>query len=89
MHYGGASATSNAQAVRRVLRAKVALARKHMPPMAARTVHLLFLFAAALRRAAYALLSTVTGKGGEQARVWDAVWRDRHTWSAPGGQRSG
>ena len=29
VHYGGASATSNTQAVRRVIRAKVALARKH------------------------------------------------------------
>ncbi|MFM6932091.1 MAG: glycosyltransferase family 2 protein [Novosphingobium sp.] len=83
VHYGGASATSNSQAVRRVLRAKVALARKHMGPLSARTVHLLFVFAAALRRGAYALLSAVTGKGGEQAKVWDAVWRDRRTWTAP------
>lgn len=89
VHYGGASATSTSQAVRRVLRAKVALARKHMRPLPARLVHLLFLFAAALRRSAYALLSAVTGKGREQAKVWDAVWRDRHTWSAPAERRNG
>lgn len=89
VHYGGASATSNSQAVRRVLRAKVALARKHMSPLAARMVHLLFLFAAALRRAGYGLLSAVMGKGREQAKVWDAVWRDRHTWSAPAERQTG
>lgn len=81
IHYGGASATSNSQAVRRVLRAKVALARKHMGPLAARSVHLLFLFAAGLRRAAYGLMSAVAGKGREQAQVWDAVWQDRRSWT--------
>lgn len=83
VHYGGASATSNSQAVRRVLRAKVALARKHMRPVPAGMVHLLFLFAAGLRRSAYALISRVTGKGSEQAKLWDAVWHDRQSWAAP------
>lgn len=83
VHYGGASATSNSQAVRRMTRAKVALARKHMTPLAARVVHGLFLFGAALRRAGYALLSATLGKGADNAKVWDAVWQDRHTWAAP------
>lgn len=89
IHYGGASATSNSQAVRRVLRAKVALARKHMRPTSARMVHLLFVFAAALRRAAYGLMSTLAGKGREQAQVWDAVWRDRHSWAGGADRQSG
>lgn len=88
IHYGGASATSNSQAVRRVIRAKVALARKHMGPLRARVVHGLYLLAAALRRAGYTLLSAVSGKGTDNAKVWDAVWQDRGTWTGAGSDPS-
>lgn len=89
VHYGGASATSNAQAMRRLTRAKIALARKHMGPLSARIVHLLYVFAAALRRAAYGLLSKVMGKGRDKAQVWDAVWQDRHSWAGSTDRRAG
>lgn len=75
--------------MRRLTRAKIALARKHMGPLSARIVHLLYVFAAALRRAAYGSLSKVLGKGRDKAQVWDAVWQDRHSWAGSTDRRAG
>lgn len=81
IHHGKASATSDAQALRRVIGAKIKLARKHMSVPAAKLVQGLYLFAVGLRSAGYGLLGALNHRYRDRAQAWRDVWRDRQNWA--------
>ncbi|MHA6333004.1 glycosyltransferase family 2 protein [Qipengyuania sp. CAU 1752] len=81
VHYGGASATASYHSRLSVCAAKVALAKKHMSPMAASLVRNFYVMGTGLRSFGYRVLSALTGKGSQQAHVWTKVWELRGEWS--------
>ena len=81
VHHGGASATTRFQSRMSVCAAKVALARKHMNPIAAAMVRQFYISGVGLRRAIYAIGGLFSSKANQQARIWEEVWIRRNAWS--------
>ena len=81
IHYGGASATTKYQSRLSVCAAKVALAKKHMPPLSASLVKVFYVMGTGLRSYGYRALAALTGKGKVRAEIWTNVWVRRSDWT--------
>jgi GT2 family glycosyltransferase len=81
VHYGGGSATTRSDPMVRLLRAKIALARRSMGRNAAASVRWLYLFAVVLRSVGYGLAVRLGRSGATaQARMWHETLARRGEW---------
>ncbi len=81
VHYGGGSATTRTDPMVRLLRAKIALARRSMGHASAAAVRWLYLFAVVLRSAGYGLALRLGRSGAAgQARMWRETLARRGEW---------
>ena len=80
IHYGGGSAVTRADPKIRVLRAKIALARRNMNGASAELVRWLYLVAVVLRAAGYGTLARLRGKGSGANLAWVETLARRNEW---------
>ena len=83
IHYGGGSAATRSDPNVRLLRAKIALARRGMGPVSAGLVRWLYLLAVALRAGLYALVVRLgRHRAAGQAGMWRETLLRRGEWFA-------
>lgn len=82
VHYGGASGVLRADSSVAICRAKIALARRAMPPAAATLTRALIVSGVALRGLAYGAVARRYPGAAPQARLWHDVWKRRREWSS-------
>jgi len=81
IHYGGGSAATRSDSVVRLLRAKIALARRSMGRGAAEVVRWLYLLAVVVRVAGFGLAARLgRGRAGAQAGMWRQTLARRGEW---------
>lgn len=81
IHYGGGSAATRSDSVVRLLRAKIALARRSMGRGAAEAVRWLYLLAVVVRVAGFGLAARLgRGRAGAQAGMWRQTLARRGEW---------
>lgn len=83
IHYGGGSAAVRSDQSVRLLRAKIALARRNMAPVAAEAVRWLYLLAVTVRAVGYGLQVRFGGERGViHATKWGETLARRKEWFA-------
>ena len=82
IHYGGASSARRADKAALVLKARITLARRHLPAWQRPLALFLLRMWPLSRKLGGGLIALLTARarGAEVARHWDAVWRMRADW---------